>query len=152
MKKTLKKKALITGVTGQDGAYLSDLLLKKSYKVSYIVDNNINKINSLKKFCERDLGKGTLICNDTPGFLGNRIGVYAMQVAMTEAFKMKLTIEEADAVFGRPMGIPKTGVFGLYDLIGIDLMADVLKSFIKELPENDEFQQVAKEIPLVKNL
>jgi len=55
-------------------------------------------------------------------------------------------------VFGRPMGIPKTGVFGLYDLIGIDLMADVLKSFIKELPETDDFQIVAKEIPLVKKL
>jgi len=75
-----------------------------------------------------------------------------MQVAMTEAFKMKLSIEEADAIFGRPMGIPKTGVFGLYDLIGIDLMADVLKSFIKELSENDPFQEVAKEIPLVKKL
>ena len=85
-------------------------------------------------------------------FLGNRIGVFAMQVAMTEAFKMKLSIEEADAIFGRPMGIPKTGVFGLYDLIGIDLMADVLKSFIKELSENDPFQEVAKEIPLVKKL
>jgi len=115
-------------------------------------NNNIEKINSLKKFCEENLGKGTIICNDTPGFLGNRIGVYAMQVAMTEAFKMKLTIEEADAVFGRPMGIPKTGVFGLYDLIGIDLMSDVLKSFVKELPEEDEFQIVAKEIPLVKKL
>ncbi|MDA9723247.1 3-hydroxyacyl-CoA dehydrogenase NAD-binding domain-containing protein [Candidatus Pelagibacter sp.] len=115
-------------------------------------NNDLEQINSLKNFCEKDLGKGTLICNDTPGFLGNRIGVYAMQVAMTEAFKMKLTIEEADAVFGRPMGIPKTGVFGLYDLIGIDLMADVLKSFIKELPETDDFQVVAKEIPLVKKL
>ena len=110
------------------------------------------KIKYLKKFCEHELGKGAIICNDTPGFLGNRIGVFAMQVAMTEAFKMKLTIEEADAVFGRPMGIPKTGVFGLYDLIGIDLMADVLKSFIKELPESDDFQVVAKEIPLVKKL
>ena len=115
-------------------------------------NNDLEKINSLKKFCEKDLGKGTIICNDTPGFLGNRIGVYAMQVAMTEAFNMKLSIEEADAVFGRPMGIPKTGVFGLYDLIGVDLMADVLKSFIKELPENDAFQIVAKEIPLVKKL
>ena len=104
------------------------------------------------EMCIRDRGKGAIICNDTPGFLGNRIGVYAMQVAMTEAFRMKLSIEEADAIFGRPMGIPKTGVFGLYDLIGIDLMADVLKSFIKELPENDEFQIVAKEIPLVKKL
>jgi len=50
------------------------------------------------------------------------------------------------------MGIPKTGVFGLYDLIGIDLMADVLKSFIKELPQSDSFHIVAKEIPLVKQL
>jgi 3-hydroxyacyl-CoA dehydrogenase len=115
-------------------------------------NNDLEKINSLKKFCEEELGKGAIVCNDTPGFLGNRVGVYAMQIAMTEAFKMKLSIEEADAVFGRPMGIPKTGVFGLYDLIGIDLMADVLKSFIKELPQSDPFHIVAKEIPLVKQL
>jgi len=115
-------------------------------------NNDLEKINSLKKFCEEELGKGAIVCNDTPGFLGNRVGVYAMQIAMTEAFKMKLSIEEADAVFGRPMGIPKTGVFGLYDLIGIDLMADVLKSFIKELPQSDPFHIIAKEIPLVKQL
>ncbi|MBD1144271.1 enoyl-CoA hydratase/isomerase family protein [Pelagibacterales bacterium SAG-MED37] len=115
-------------------------------------NNDLEKINQLKEFCEIELGKGAIICNDTPGFLGNRVGVYAMQIAMTEAFKMKLSVEEADAIFGRPMGIPKTGVFGLYDLIGIDLMADVLKSFIKELPETDEFHEVAKEIPLVKKL
>ena len=115
-------------------------------------DNDLGKINQLKEFCEVELGKGAIVCNDTPGFLGNRVGVYAMQIAMTEAFKMKLSVEEADAIFGRPMGIPKTGVFGLYDLIGIDLMADVLKSFIKELPETDKFHEVAKEIPLVKKL
>ncbi len=115
-------------------------------------NNDLNKINQLKEFCEVELGKGAIVCNDTPGFLGNRVGVYAMQVAMTEAFNMKLSVEEADAIFGRPMGIPKTGVFGLYDLIGIDLMADVLKSFIKELPETDKFHEVAKEIPLVKKL
>jgi len=114
--------------------------------------NDVRKINFLKSFCEDSLGKGVIICKDTPGFLGNRVGVYAMQVAMTEAIKMKLSIEEADAIFGRPMGIPKTGVFGLYDLIGIDLMADVLKSFVKELPKSDVFQEVAQEIPLVKNL
>jgi len=114
--------------------------------------NDIKKINFLKNFCEDSLGKGVIICKDTPGFLGNRVGVYAMQIAMTEAMKMKLSIEEADAIFGRPMGIPKTGVFGLYDLIGIDLMADVLKSFLKELPKSDVFHEVAQEIPLVKNL
>ncbi len=115
-------------------------------------NNDNEKINLLKNFCEKSLGKGVLICGDTPGFLGNRVGVYAMQVAMTEAIKMKLSIEEADAVFGRPMGIPKTGVFALYDLIGIDLMVDVLKSFKKELPQSDEFHKVAKDIPIIQNL
>ena len=120
-----------------------------------IVNENINdskKTNLLKSFCEENLGKGVILCKDTPGFIGNRVGVYAMQVAMTEAIKMKLNIEEADAIFGKPMGIPKTGVFGLYDLIGLDLMNDVLKSFLKELPSSDVFHDVAKELPLVKNL
>ena len=120
-----------------------------------IVSENINdskKTNLLKNFCEEKLGKGVILCKDTPGFIGNRVGVYAMQVAMTEAIKMKLNIEEADAIFGKPMGIPKTGVFGLYDLIGLDLMNDVLKSFLKELPSSDVFHDVAKELPLVKNL
>ena len=73
--------------------------------------NDIKKINFLKIFCEENLGKGVIICKDTPRFLGNRVGVYAMQVAMTEAIKMDLSIEEADAIFGRPMGVPKTGSF-----------------------------------------
>lgn len=120
-----------------------------------IVQESINdkeKINFLKSFCDEKLGKGVIICKDSPGFLGNRVGIYAIQVAMTEAIKMDLTIEEADAVFGRPMGIPKTGVFGLYDLIGLDLMVDVLKSFIKELPKDDPFHEVAQENPLVTKL
>ena len=50
------------------------------------------------------------------------------------------------------MGIPKTGVFALYDLIGIDLMSDVLKSFEKELPKEDEFQKVVTGLPIIKKL
>ena len=44
---------------------------------------------------------------------------------------------------GRPMGIPKTGVFGLYDLIGIDLMVDVVASLRSILPEGDAFTLLA---------
>ena len=58
-------------------------------------NTDLDKIQKLKLFCEEDLGKGAIVCNDTPGFLGNRIGVYAMQIAMTEAFNMKLSVEEA---------------------------------------------------------
>ena len=116
------------------------------------INTDKSKVALLKNFCETKLGKGVIVCGDTPGFLGNRIGVYAMQVAMTEAIKMKLSVEEADAVFGRPMGIPKTGVFALYDLIGIDLMQDVLLSFKKELSKEDPFQKVASNLPIVNKL
>ena len=114
--------------------------------------NDKEKINDLVVFGDKILGKTVVVCSDSPGFLGNRVGVYAMQVAMTEAFNLGLSVEEADAVFGRPLGIPKTGIFGLYDLIGIDLMADVLKSFIKELPKSDSFHEVGKELPIINQL
>ena len=114
--------------------------------------NDKEKIKELVIFGDKILGKTVVVCNDSPGFLGNRVGVYAMQVAMTEALNLGLSVEEADAVFGRPLGIPKTGIFGLYDLIGIDLMADVLKSFVKELPLSDPFHAVGKETSIIKKL
>jgi 3-hydroxyacyl-CoA dehydrogenase len=109
-------------------------------------------IECLEQFNEARMGKGIVVCNDTPGFLGNRVGVFAIQTALHAAFEMGLKPEEADAVFGRPMGIPKTGVFGLYDLIGIDLMSDVAKSLENILPAHDAFHAVAAEIPLMKRM
>ena len=76
----------------------------------------------LADYNDRKLGKGVVECADTPGFLGNRVGVFAMQAAIHEAGQLGIDIEDADAIFGRPMGIPKTGAFGLYDLVGVDLL------------------------------
>ena len=109
-------------------------------------------IDRLSRFCDVELGKGVVPCNDTPGFLGNRVGVYALQVGIVAAAELGLMIEEADALMGRPMGIPKTGVFGLYDLIGLDLMLDVASSLAGELPEDDPFHEVAGGIPLIGEL
>lgn len=100
-------------------------------------------IARLADFCDRELGKGVVRCGDTPGFLGNRVGVFALQVGIDEARRTGVPIESADALMGRPMGIPKTGVFGLYDLIGIDLMADVVRSLSSILPAGDAFHAVA---------
>ena len=102
----------------------------------------------LADYNDRILGKGVVPCRDTPGFLGNRVGVYALQVGMDEAAKLGLDVEVADALMGRPMGIPKTGVFGLYDLIGIDLMADVVKTLGVILPDGDVFHAVGEKNPL----
>jgi len=109
-------------------------------------------IELLADFCEQQLGKGVVPCRDTPGFLGNRVGVFAIQTALHAAFEMNLAPTEADAIFGRPMGIPKTGVFGLYDLIGIDLMSDVVQSLVDILPADDPFHAVAAKIPLMTQM
>ncbi len=104
-------------------------------------------MDSLAEFCENQLGKGVVRCRDTPGFLANRVGCFAIQCALHEAFAQGIAPAEADALFGRPMGIPKTGVFGLYDLIGIDLMADVAKSLVSILPAGDAFHAVGEPLP-----
>ena len=106
-------------------------------------------IDVLADFCDRELGKGVVHCADTPGFLGNRVGVFAMQAAIFEATELGIDIEDADALFGRPMGIPKTGAFGLYDLIGLDLMADVVRSLRSILPDGDPFHLVGSENELI---
>jgi 3-hydroxyacyl-CoA dehydrogenase len=106
-------------------------------------------IDRLADFNDRVLGKGVVRCADTPGFLGNRVGVYALQVGIDEAVRCGIAIEDADALFGRPMGIPKTGVFGLYDLIGIDLMADVVVSLGTILPADDAFHAVGGDHPVI---
>ena len=115
-------------------------------------DTRQDVINCLERFNDERMGKGIVLCKDTPGFLGNRVGVFAIQTALHAAFRLGLSPEEADALFGRPMGIPKTGVFGLYDLIGIDLMSDVAKSLVSILPPEDAFYQVSAEIPLMQRM
>lgn len=112
-------------------------------------DTSQEVMDEFASFCDKELGKGVISCRDTPGFLGNRVGCYAIQCALQAAVEMGLSPEQADAIFGRPMGIPKTGVFGLYDLIGIDLMSDVAYSLVANLPESDAFHLEAEKIPLV---
>ena len=89
--------------------------------------------------CDVRLGKGVVTCKDTPGFIANRIGTFFMYCAMHEALKHGLSVEEADAVCGKPMGLPKTGIFGLTDLVGLDLMPHIMKSFHATLPAGDAF-------------
>jgi 3-hydroxyacyl-CoA dehydrogenase len=107
-------------------------------------DTRPEVIAQLSAYNDEVLGKGVVPCDDTPGFLGNRVGVFALQVGMDEAFKQGLSIEHADALMGRPMGIPKTGVFGLYDMIGVDLMSDVVDTLGDILPVQDVFHAVGR--------
>jgi len=105
-------------------------------------------IDSLADFADRNLGKGIVRCKDTPGFVANRIGVYWLQCATMEAVAGGLSVEEADAVMSLPVGIPKTGIFGLTDLVGLDLQPHVDQSLSSALPKDDPYQQVRRDWPL----
>ncbi|HEY8098754.1 MAG TPA: 3-hydroxyacyl-CoA dehydrogenase NAD-binding domain-containing protein [Methylobacter sp.] len=96
----------------------------------------------VSRFADTHLGKDSVICKDTPGFIGNRIGIYWLQSGLLEAIKLGLTVEQADTVMSAPFGIPKTGVFGLLDLVGLDLIPHILDGMKLALPKEDAFHQV----------
>lgn len=96
-------------------------------------------VRAVSEFADRALGKTVIPCHDRPGFIANRIGGMWIQSALNHAHDLRLSIEEADAVMGRPLGIPKTGVFGLLDLVGLDLMPHVAASMKASLPSDDAY-------------
>ena len=102
-------------------------------------------VAAIRNFADHRLGKTVVDAKDTPGFIANRIGVYWLQAAVVEALDLGLTVEEADAVVGKPMGIPKTGVFGLLDLVGLDLMPHVLDSMLRHLPADDPLRPLVRD-------
>ena len=91
-------------------------------------------------------------CNDTPGFIANRLGVYWIGTAIGEALARGLTVEEADAVMGAPLGIPRTGVFGLMDIVGLGLHEQVNASFDRLLPAGDAWHGVPAHADLLRRM
>ncbi|MDV7341544.1 3-hydroxyacyl-CoA dehydrogenase NAD-binding domain-containing protein [Terasakiella sp. A23] len=109
-------------------------------------------VNAMEAFADLKLGKSIVFCKDRPGFIANRLGVFWLMCAALEAFDQGLSVEEADSVIGKPMGIPKTGVFALLDMVGLDLMPHVIGSMVQALPETDAFCQIHKPMPLVEKM
>lgn len=106
-------------------------------------------LSDIADFGDRFLGKTIVHAKDTPGFVGNRIGVFWMQAAVVAALDLGLTVEEADAIMGRPIGAPKTGLFGLLDLVGLDLMPHVDKSMASLLKADDPYMKIRRDWPLL---
>jgi 3-hydroxyacyl-CoA dehydrogenase len=109
-------------------------------------------VAKVTEFVDRKLGKTPVDAEDSPGFIANRIGTFWIQAAVNAAIDMGVTVEEADAIGGKPMGVPKTGIFGLIDLIGLDLMPYLQKSLTGTLPKDDPYQAIARSEPLIEKL
>jgi 3-hydroxyacyl-CoA dehydrogenase len=109
-------------------------------------------IAAIDEFCDVKLGKHVIHAKDTPGFIANRIGSMWIQAAIQAAFDLGLSVEEADAIMGRPFGMPRTGVFGLLDLVGLDLMPQVAASMQRTLPQGDLYLATMKDRPLLAKM
>ena len=109
-----------------------------------VVSDNTRKeaVETVRKFCDVRLGKGVVACHDTPGFIANRLGVFWLTAGVNEAIKQGISIEAADAVMSKPCGIPKTGVFALIDLVGVDLMPKLSESLLSNLPKDDAYRDL----------
>ncbi len=97
-------------------------------------------ITAFADFGRDQLGKGVVHAKDTVNFIGNRIGCFFMLSGMhlAKPFLINgMTQETIDAVLGAPVGLPPTGLYGLIDLIGLDVMDLVGKNLATNLPADD---------------
>jgi len=105
-------------------------VIPTSYTDSKVVDFMAN-------FCEKILGKGVVLCKDTPNFIANRIGVFSMASILPHAFSGALRIEEIDALTGTLTGYSKAATFRTADMVGLDVLAHVASNIVPNIP-NDE--------------
>ncbi len=97
-------------------------------------------VAAFASFGSEKLGKGVVHAKDTVNFIGNRIGCFFMLsgLHLAKPFLMNgMAQETIDAVLGKPVGLPPTGLYGLIDLIGLDVMDLVGKNLAVNLPADD---------------
>lgn len=95
-------------------------------------------IANISQFVRRILGKGVVDAKDTTNFIANRIGVHGMMTTIHAMSDLDYTVEEVDAIVGRPMGRPKSAAFGTADIVGLDTFVHVAQNCYDSLPEDPE--------------
>jgi 3-hydroxyacyl-CoA dehydrogenase len=95
-------------------------------------------------FGEYRLGKGVVLCKDTPNFIGNRVAFGTGAFAMDFILKNGYTVDEVDAVTGPLIGRPKTATFRLIDLVGLDVWDYVGRNLAPLIPYDKLGQEYLK--------
>ena len=91
-------------------------------------------LHAVGAFCDLRLGKGVVVCKDTPNFIGNRIGAFYGSTTYKIAVEDDYTVEEVDALTGPLIGLPKSASFRLLDIIGLDIWAHVAANLYELVP------------------
>ncbi len=104
-------------------------------------DTNTSVRNTMKAFLEKTLGKGVVICKDTPNFIANRIGIFSIASIMPHFFNGRFRAEEIDLLTGTLTGYSKAATFRTADMAGLDVTAHVARNLIPNI-KDDERQEV----------
>jgi 3-hydroxyacyl-CoA dehydrogenase len=108
-------------------------------------------IDFLMDYGDRFLGKETVLCKDTPAFIANRIGVYAIISGIHAIEKMGLGVSEVDKLTGTIIGRAKSATFRTMDVVGLDTTVNVANNLYKTL-EHDESRDKFKLPKIVEKL
>ncbi len=100
-------------------------------------------VEYMTNFCEKILGKGTVLCKDTPNFIANRIGVFSMASIMPWFFNGKFRAEEIDFLTGTLTGYSKAATFRTADMAGLDVLNHVAENLYPAVPD-DERREIFK--------
>ncbi|WP_461138515.1 3-hydroxyacyl-CoA dehydrogenase/enoyl-CoA hydratase family protein [Spirosoma pomorum] len=110
-------------------------------------------VDFLMKYGDLYLGKTTVLCKDTPGFIANRLGIQSLIQTIRVAEELGLTVEEVDKLTGPVVGRPKSGTFRLSDVVGLDTTVNVASNLVKM--EHDEsrasFELPSSVVKLMEN-
>ena len=94
-------------------------------------------LETLEEICDLRLGKGVVPAKDTPNFIANRIGTFSMLNALRQMQAMDMTIEEVDACTGQAVGWPKSATFRTADLVGLDVLVNVIRNIYENAPDDE---------------
>ncbi len=100
-------------------------------------DTKPEVVDFLMAYGDRFLGKTTVLCKDTPAFIGNRVGVYSMLALTHLVEQLGLTVEEVDKFTGPAMGHPKSATFRTADVVGLDTLVNVANGLAENAKEDE---------------
>ncbi|MGB3541709.1 3-hydroxyacyl-CoA dehydrogenase NAD-binding domain-containing protein [Rubrivirga sp.] len=115
----------------------------KLFEVIPTPDTDSAIVDRVTEFARVHLGKGIVMAKDTPNFIGNRIGTYAMLGAVEQFEKGDFSIEEIDALTGTLIGHAKSATFRTADVVGLDTLRHVTANLYDAIPDDesrDRFQ------------